>query len=60
MSEQRMGVRELRDQLGKRIDAAHYLGESTVIDKSGEPRAVLVSYEWWREIVGTAGPSVSN
>lgn len=55
-----MGVRELRDQLGKRIDAAHYLGESTVIDKSGEPRAVLVSYEWWREIVGTAGPSVSN
>lgn len=44
-----MGARELRDQLGRRIDAAHFLGEATVIEKSGEPRAVLVPYTWWKE-----------
>jgi prevent-host-death family protein len=47
MSEQRMGVRELREQLGKRIDAAHFHGEPTVIEKNGEPRAVLISYAQW-------------
>lgn len=46
--ENRMGVRELREHLGRRVDAAHFLGEHTVIEKTGEPRAVLVPYSWWR------------
>lgn len=45
-----MGVADLRDQLGKRVDAAHFRDEWTVIEKNGEPRAVLVSYEWWRTL----------
>ncbi|MFI5629201.1 type II toxin-antitoxin system Phd/YefM family antitoxin [Streptomyces sp. NPDC051664] len=44
---ERIGVRELREQLGRRVDSAHFKGEQTVIEKNGEPRAVLVSYEWW-------------
>jgi PHD/YefM family antitoxin component YafN of YafNO toxin-antitoxin module len=44
-----MGTREMRDNIGPRIDAAHFKGEPTVIEKNGEPRAVLVSYAWWRE-----------
>jgi prevent-host-death family protein len=40
-------ARELRDHLGRRIDAAHFLGEPTVITKNGEPRAVLVPYDWY-------------
>lgn len=41
-----MNIRELRDQLGKRIDAAHFRNENTIITKnSSEPRAVLMSYE---------------
>lgn len=44
-----MGAREARDQLGKRIDAAHFMGKHTVIEKNGEPRAVLVPYAWWAE-----------
>jgi prevent-host-death family protein len=47
MEETRMGVRELRENLGRRIDAAHYLGGVTVIEKNGEPRAVLVPYAEW-------------
>jgi prevent-host-death family protein len=42
-----LGVRELRDNLGKRIDAAHFLGEHTIVKKNGEPRAVLVPYADW-------------
>lgn len=42
-----MGVREVREQLGRRVDAAHFLGEATVIEKNGEPRAVLVPYAQW-------------
>ncbi|MGC5004802.1 type II toxin-antitoxin system Phd/YefM family antitoxin [Streptomyces sp. DT203] len=44
---ERIGVRELREQLGRRVDGAHFKGEQTVIEKNGEPRAVLVPYEWW-------------
>ncbi len=43
-----MPVRAVRDQLGKRVDAAHYGGEPTVITTNGEPRAVLVSYAWFQ------------
>jgi prevent-host-death family protein len=42
-----MGTRELRDNLGSRIDAAHFRHEATVITSNGEPRAVLVSYADW-------------
>jgi hypothetical protein len=45
----RMGVREAREKLGDRVNAAHYLGEHTVIERNGAPFAVLVPYEWWVE-----------
>jgi prevent-host-death family protein len=48
MSEQHMGIRELREQIGRRVDAAHFHGEPTVIEKNGKPRAVLISYAQWR------------
>jgi prevent-host-death family protein len=41
----RLSVRELREQLGHRIDVAHYKGEATVITKNGQPRAALISHE---------------
>ncbi|NYF44427.1 PHD/YefM family antitoxin component YafN of YafNO toxin-antitoxin module [Streptosporangium sandarakinum] len=44
-----MSVRELRDQLGRRIDVAHFTGEPTIVERHGEPRAVVVSYAWWME-----------
>ncbi len=42
-----MGSRELRDNLGSRIDAAHFLDEPTIITHNGEPRAVLIPYSEW-------------
>lgn len=42
-----MGVAEARDQIGRLVDAAHFLGEPTVIEKNGEPRAVLIAYAEW-------------
>lgn len=45
-----MPLMEVRDTLGQRVDAAHYRDEATVITKNGTPRAVLVSYEWFREL----------
>lgn len=48
--EREMRVREVRDQLGRRVDAAHYGGEATVITSSGEKRAVLVPYEWYQRV----------
>ena len=42
-----MGTRELREQVGHRVDAAHFLREPTVITRNGEPRAVLISYADW-------------
>ncbi|MFB9681218.1 type II toxin-antitoxin system Phd/YefM family antitoxin [Streptosporangium vulgare] len=44
-----LGVRELRDQVGRHIDEAFFRGKHTVIEKNGEPRAVLVPYEWWQQ-----------
>ena len=56
-----MSVSELRDQLGRRVDAAHYRGEPTVIEKSGEPRAVLVPYAWWAAVLaGSPGSSTAG
>ncbi|WP_218129329.1 type II toxin-antitoxin system Phd/YefM family antitoxin, partial [Nonomuraea maritima] len=43
----RMGIRETRERLGDRVNAAHYLGEATIVERNGTPYAVLVPYEWW-------------
>jgi len=37
-----MSVREVRDSLGRLIDAAHYAGEITIITRQGEPWAAIV------------------
>jgi prevent-host-death family protein len=50
MDEQRMGTRELRDHLGRRVDTAHFLHEPTIITSNGEPRAVLIGYAEWLEL----------
>jgi antitoxin (DNA-binding transcriptional repressor) of toxin-antitoxin stability system len=47
----RMGIRELRQDLGRRVDAAHFLKEATVITKNDEPRAALVPYEWYERML---------
>jgi len=54
-----MGIRELRERLGRRVDAARYMGDHTVIEKNGEPSAVLVPYDWWRTVY-RAAPSPSS
>ena len=46
--EQTKTVRELRDSLGRSVDAAFYRGETTIVTKNGEPRAVLIPYEQYR------------
>ncbi len=51
----RMGTRELRDQLGRRVDAAYYLAEPTVVTRNGEPRAVLIPYADWLKMQPTTG-----
>jgi prevent-host-death family protein len=48
----RQGVEEFRKDLGKRVDEAHFTGAVTVVTKNGEPRAVLVPYDWYREAEG--------
>jgi prevent-host-death family protein len=45
-----LGVRELRDQLGRRIDEAFFRDTFVVIEKNGEPRAVLVSIDWFNQM----------
>lgn len=52
-----MGIMELRRSLGQRIDAAHFLGEPTIIknEKKNEPRAAIVPYAWLVEICKERG-----
>lgn len=45
----RMGVRETREKIGERVNAAHYLDEPTIVERNGRPYAVIVSYAWWTE-----------
>lgn len=45
---------ELRPIIGKRVDAAHYADEDTIITKNGQPHAVIVSYETYRKITEDA------
>lgn len=40
----------LRPVIGKRVDAAHYSDEATVITKNGQPHAAIVSYEMYRQL----------
>lgn len=57
MSEAEFTTVEARKEFGRLVDAAHYSGDATVITKNGEPRAVLVSYAWYRESAGRVGAS---
>lgn len=52
-----MSVRELRNSLGRRVEAAHLTGEHTIVEKYGETQAVLVPYTWWAEQRERAGSS---
>lgn len=47
-----MPLRELRDSLGQRVDAAHFADAHTIITKNGQARAVLISFETWQELMG--------
>lgn len=42
MEEQTMPLSEFRENVGHRVDAAHFTGEVTIITKNGKPRAALV------------------
>lgn len=55
-----MRVREVRDQLGKRVDAAHYGGEVTVVTTNGERRAVIVPYAWYLAVEAGHSPQPSE
>ena len=52
-----MGTRELREQLGHRVDAAHFLHEPTIVTRNGERRAVLISYADWEKLLKAVGES---
>lgn len=43
----RMGIRDFRVHVAKRVEAAHFQDEPTVITKNDEARAVLVPYAWY-------------
>ena len=51
MSDQTMSTREVRDALGRRVDAAYYTREATVITKNGEPRAALVPHQYYSQLL---------
>lgn len=48
-----MGIVDFRAEVGKRVDAAHFLKEPTIITKGTheEPRATLIPHEWWPILV---------
>jgi antitoxin (DNA-binding transcriptional repressor) of toxin-antitoxin stability system len=50
-----MTLRETRDQLGRRVDAAHYGSEITIITKNGEERAALVPVDIARQYIEQQG-----
>ncbi|MFE9448292.1 hypothetical protein [Streptomyces sp. NPDC006739] len=55
MSTEHIATNDLRTQLGRRIDEAHFRGAHLVVEKNGEPRAVVVPYAWWQEKQAEAG-----
>lgn len=46
--DEQVGVEQARGELGRLVDIAHFQNECTVITKNGEPRAVVVPFEWYR------------
>ncbi|MET8390275.1 hypothetical protein ABZV14_45685 [Streptosporangium canum] len=44
---ERMVVSAVREHIGDRANAAHYLGEHTIVERNGQPFAALVPYTWW-------------
>jgi prevent-host-death family protein len=42
MGTETVSLRDVRDALGRFVDAAHYRGDITVITKNGEARAAIV------------------
>jgi hypothetical protein len=48
MEETSMNLRDLRNALGRRVEAAHFLQEITVVTTKGEPRAVLIPHALYR------------
>jgi prevent-host-death family protein len=55
VDEKTMTIREVRDSLGRCVDAAHYADEATVITKNGEPRAVIVPHDLYLQMKAAAG-----
>lgn len=43
-----ISLNQLRPVLGNVVDAAYHRGQPTVVTRNGKPRAVIVSYEWFR------------
>ncbi|MEV4185831.1 hypothetical protein AB0J28_30845 [Streptosporangium canum] len=46
---ERMDVSAVREHIGDRANAVHYLGEHTIVERNGQPFAVLVPYAWWEQ-----------
>lgn len=44
MGTETASLREVRDSFGRRVDAAHFLRDITVITKNGEKRAILIPF----------------
>ena len=59
MTDETMAIRDVRDNLGQRVDVAHFNDEATVITKNGQPRAVIVSYEQYRTLTSRHGEDSS-
>ncbi|WP_067806556.1 type II toxin-antitoxin system Phd/YefM family antitoxin [Actinomadura formosensis] len=59
MSTERIATNDLRAHLGRRIDEAHFRGDHLIVEKNGEPRAVLVPYKWWQEKQAAAEPGLT-
>ncbi len=52
MDQQSLGVTEARSKFSEIVDRARYLGETTVLMKSGKPAAAIVPYmllEQWQQ-----------
>ena len=56
--DKQMPLMDVREALGKRVDAAHFADEATVITKNGDPRAVLISYEWFQKLSADLRPGI--
>lgn len=46
-----MGIREIRADFGARVDAAFFLNEATIVTKNDKPRAAVIPYAWYEELL---------